>query len=441
MPSAKLISNEHNIAHISVELDKSDVAQHYSQMYRENAKDLRLPGFRRGKVPNNIVRQRLGAGAIQQHMDGLLKDAALEYACSELGLTPRAGKLEWHNAPLPEEGGGIAYDVSVPVLPTVALPDFAAWEIDAPKLEVTEEMVVRYKQRLRERFTNLLPKDEPSAAGDALEISFTSKYENGEDSPFTYQGMLFKLGEEGNLPGWDEHLTGRRAGDKLEFDYTMPDNFADARLSGKPVKVALEVDKVHALELPELDETFIKERLRLDTLDEFDKMVRAQLQRETEMQHEQLKRDEALGRAAAELQAEITPDMVEREVDALVDENERIIRSNGSTLARYLEQKGQSMEDYRKGLENAALSRIRQFLAVHTLSTQQQFGVTSDDMRRYALRLMQSEGITPEQMSQLMQNRAFLNDATFEILRDKSVSYMVQQAKFNVSNAGSATAE
>jgi trigger factor len=436
MATARLISREKNIARVAVELSQSEVTEHYRHMYRENAKDLRIPGFRKGHIPPNVIRQRLGAEPIQAHMSALLKDAALDVASAQLELIPRQGELDWHLAPDPQEGQPLAYEVSIPVLPEVKLPDFSAWEIKVPRLQVTDEMQQRYRQRLRERFINYTPKEGASAAGDAVEISFGSKYaDSGEGAPFGYEGMLYRIGEEGNLPGWDDRLLGRSAGDKLEFECKLPENFADARLGGRDVTIDLTIDAVQTVEIPELDETFLRERLRMDSPEQFDSFVTDTLERETQAQHEQLKRELALSRCIQELEADITNDMVDSEIDGLVSENERILLRNGTTLAQYLEQKGQSMADYRAGLREAALRRIRLFLTVQAIATERDLSVGSEDMRRYAMSLMMREGLSQEQMSELLQSRAFMNDATFDILRDKAVGYIVSQAKFEAEDA------
>jgi trigger factor len=433
MATAKLISRERNIARVAVDLDAAEVRAHYQQMYRENAKDLRLPGFRPGKVPANIVRQRLGAEAIQHHMGSLLKEAALDAVYEQLNLTPRQGRLEWHAEPEPSEDDALSYEVSIPVLPEVALPDYASFEFKAPHLKVTDEMEQRYRERLRERFTTYTPVDGPAQAGQAVEVTFHSHYAGDDHSahaPFEYEDMMYVIGAEGNLPGWDEILTGRSAGEDFAFDYTMPDNFADARLAGKALHVHAHVKSVNSVVVPELDEQFVKDHLRMDSLAQFDEFITATLQRESDAQAEQIKRELALARTVQEMQAEISEDMVEAETDGMVEENDALLRNSGSGLMQYLEQKGQSLDEYRASLREAALRRLGTFLVVHTLAEQQQFGVTSDDLRRYAFRLMHEQGVSPEQIQQLLQNRSFINEASYNIIRDKAVAHLVQQAKF-----------
>jgi trigger factor len=444
MATAKLISREQNMAHITVELDAAEVRAQYQHMYRENAKDLRLPGFRPGKVPANIVRQRLGGEAVEQHMAGLLKEVALDAAYAQLGLTPRMGRLEWHSAPAPQEGEAIAYDVSVPVLPEVTLPDYASFEFKAPRVKVNDEMQARYRERLRERFTRHEPLDGPAGPGNAVELNFHSHYAgedpaehpahggHGAHAPFEYEGMMFVIGQEGNLPGWDEILTGRRAGEDFAFDYTLPENFADARLAGKSLTIHAHIIGVNTVDVPELTEEFVKDSLRMESLEQFDEFVRNTLERESDAQSEQYKRELALARTVQELHAEISEDMVEAETDALIEENDQILRGNGGTLMEYLEQKGQSLPEYRASLREAALRRLGTFLVVHTLANQLQLGVTTDDMRRYAFKLMHEQGVSPEQMQQLMQNRGFINDASYNIIRDKAVAHLVQSARFEL---------
>ena len=449
MATATLISREHNIARVAVTLDAPEVHAHYAAMYRENAKDLRLPGFRPGKVPANIVRQRLGTDAIAQHMAGLLKEAALDEAYRQLKLTPRIGRIAWHTEPTPDENSALAYEMSMPVLPEVTLPDYTGFSFKVTRVRVTADMEARYRERLRERFTRYEPlaADTPAAAGNAVELSFHSHLAgedeaahpahggHGAHAPFEYDGMMFVIGQEGNLPGWDEILTGRKAGEAFSFDYTLPDNFADARLAGKPLHIHAHLTSVNTVIVPELDEAFVKDHLRMDSLPQFDEFITNTLERESEAQSEQIKRELVLARTVGELQAEISEDMIEAETDSLIEENDQILRGNGSAgLMEYLEQKGQSLAEYRVTLREAAQRRLGTFLVVHTLADQLQLGVTSDDMRRYAFRLMQEQGVSPEQMQKLMESRSFINDASYNIIRDKAVAYLVQHAKYEVED-------
>jgi trigger factor len=337
---------------------------------------------------------------------------------------------------VPADGDALTYEVSIPVLPVVTLPDFTQYEFKVPRVRVTDEMQERYRQRLRERFTKYSPVETPAAPGQAVELSFHSHLA-GEDhsahTPFESDDMMYIIGAEGNLPGWDEILTGHSAGDDFAFDYTMPDNFADARLAGKALHIHAHVTSINEVEVPELNAEFIKDQLRMESPEQFDSFIKATLERESEAQSEQIKRELALGRTVSELDAEITDDMLEAEIDGLVEENDHLLRNNGSQgLMEYLEQKGQSLTDYRASLQEAALRRMKTFLVVHALANQLQLGVTNDDLRRYAFRLMHEQGVSPEQMQQLMQNRAFINEATFNIIREKAVAHLVQQAKFTV---------
>jgi trigger factor len=430
MAKVELVSRERNIAHMVVHLDAEAVDKQYKALFREYAKDLNIPGFRKGKVPPNVLRSRIGEDSLNSAAAEMLKELAVDEGLAELKLTPRHGAVTWHSDPEPREGQAVSYEVSVPVLPDVTLPDYRNYELAIPVLQVTDEMKRRYRERLAEKYTEYPEKDGAAGEGEALLISFASKFiETEEPSPLQHEGLLYVIGREGNMPGWDERLLGAAAGEHRTFTYLVPENFADQRVAKKSLVLDFDIKSIHSVIVPEVDEAFVKDTLHMESLAQFEEYLQISLERERDAQADQLKREQAIQRVATELEADITEDMVSDELDGMVKDNDRQLRQYQSSLDQYLKEKGQTLAEYRESLQEAAQRKIRFFLAVKTIADHEGLVATGEDFERYAIYLMQQEGIPAEQMRELMKHREFYTEAAYQIVRDKVLAHLAQSVK------------
>ncbi|MCC7478880.1 trigger factor [bacterium] len=439
MSSAELLSRENNIARIKVVLDGETVDKTFREVYRILANQINVPGFRKGKIPPNVLRQRVGAEAVNSEVSDRLRDQAIELALEELKLTPRVGRPSFDEEAEPQAGTEAVYQFTLPVLPDVSLPDYKAFSIPVTRLQVTELMKKRYRDRIIERFTEYPAREDGAAAASMLIMDVHSKFaENGEESPFHSHSMVYKIGEEGNLPGWDEKLSGAKAGDKQEFSYVMPGDFADTRVAGKELLIELNVSAVHDTLVPELSEDFVKEKLQLEGLQQFEEFMQSSLTRESEQQFESLKRDKALQQVAEQLSAEISEDMISDELDGIVTEHDRELRQHGLSLDAYLQQSGKSLAEFRDERRDLAERRIRTFLAVKTIAEQEGIRATQDDLMQYMYLLMQRENVSQDQIRQLARNREFINETTYQIIRAKVLEHLVNTVSFEVSEGSEA---
>ncbi|MCB1220043.1 MAG: trigger factor [Planctomycetales bacterium] len=433
MSDATLISRENNIAHIQVLISAEDVGRHYRSFYKDMAKRFNIPGFRKGKVPSNVLRQKIGKETVDENVGSMLKDFAIQVGLRKLNLIPRAGTPQWHSEPEINEDIELNYEVSLPVLPEVKLPDFSKFEITVPKLNVNDAMKDRYRERLAERFTEWEEAEKVSEIGGGILFHFTStNAETGDETPFKHNEMRYVIGREGNLPGWDTELTGLKAGEEKTFEYDMPENFADLRVAGKKLNIKVNVDKVFDLNEPEFTEEFVTEKLRMESLEKFNEFVTESLNQETEIQFEQNKQDLVMQKVLAEMETDISDDMINDEIDGLMQENEQTLRRYGSSLDEYLKEKGQDLKEFRESLADTAERKIKLFLAVREVAAQNNIQVTNQDMQNFALRLMREQGLEVEQIQQLLNNRDWVNQAHYQITSEKAVRFMADQVVVDV---------
>lgn len=437
MTNVELVSREGNIARIKVTLDPKAVDKGFSAVYRELSGSLRIPGFRKGKVPPNIIRQRVGLEALQEEVAGNLRDEAFDQALRELKLTPRRGQTVWHEQGSAVEGQEFVMELSQPVLPEVSLPDLSNTRIEVARPPLTEAMLERFQSRLLDRFSAINPVEGPAGPGDSLVIGVHSRFSEGsEEAPFGGHDILYTLGKEGNLPGWDEQLAGAEAGETRDFDYTMPGDYAEAELAGQALHMHVHIDRVARVDRPVLDEEFVKSRLQFESMQQYEDYRRAVLEREIDVQLA----DEIAnrcGRLLAEgVEANITPDMVAEELDTMVSEADSMLRHQGSSLDDYLKGKGQTIQEYRGGLQDAAVKKLKFHLGIVEFASRHGMSVGRDEIAAYAQHLMQREGIGPDEMREYLKDRNFINEISYNLIRDKVLGELAGVIKVTVLEPG-----
>ncbi len=240
---------------LRVSLPAEQVDEAVNTKLKEAARTVRLDGFRPGKVPVRVVKQRFGA-QIRQDAYGELIQSSFYEAVNQEKLQPVGEpsiELDEENAE-----GGLAYTATFEVMPEVTLVDFGELEFRRPVAEVTDEDVDNMIRKLREQRTEWVEVERPAAEGDRVTIDFKG-YIDGE--PFeggSAEGVHLVLGSGAMIPGFEDGLVGAAAGDERRLELRFPDDYGVERLAGKEATFEVRVQKVEEPKLPEVDEDFIR---------------------------------------------------------------------------------------------------------------------------------------------------------------------------------------
>lgn len=248
---------------LAVEVPAADVAATFQDLLREHRKRVQLPGFRPGKAPLEIVRQRLGGELGHEAAERLLEAFAREAVRRE-GLDPVDGGVavelaEGHDQLAPaKESEPYAFALTVDVAPAIDPHDYVGRAIARPAVEVTEEEMEAELKAFRERQGKLIPvTDRGSLIGDYLAVEMEGA-ELGQTPVIERKPRVIRLGEEGNLPEFDQKLQDLRAGDDFAFSVSYPDDHPTEQLKGKTIFYKGKVSEIRRPEIPPLDDAFAK---------------------------------------------------------------------------------------------------------------------------------------------------------------------------------------
>ncbi|MEA1050271.1 trigger factor [Lamprobacter modestohalophilus] len=263
---------------LKVELPAEDIEQEIEKRLQNIARSARMPGFRPGKVPLRVLRQRYG-DSMRLEVFGERVEASFPQAIAESELRP-AGRPEIE-PDLDQTVGRYAYVAEFEVIPEVTLTSLEGRTLARPQVEVTDTDVEETIERLRQQRKRWEAVERASETGDRLTVDFDGQVDGEAFEGGQGEGIQIEIGAGRFIPGFEDQLVGASAGDERSIDVTFPEDYPKSSLAGKPAQFKVRVKTVEAPNLPEVDAEFVAE-FGVDDgdLERFRADVRANLERE-----------------------------------------------------------------------------------------------------------------------------------------------------------------
>ncbi|MFM8792315.1 MAG: trigger factor [Solirubrobacterales bacterium] len=232
---------------VGVTVPPDDVDQAIGRAARSIARDMRLPGFRKGKAPPALVIQRVGFGPV---LEDAIREALPEWymrAVYESGIAPIGDpEVEVTESPT-EQGEPLSFAFEIGVRPQASLGEYLGLEVERPEAEVPDEMVDRELDRLRESMARLEPVDRPAAEGDHVLVDFTGRLDGEEFEGGSATGEVIEIGSGRLIPGFEEQLVGAVGGGDVEVEVTFPEDYGAEHLAGKDAAFAVSVSEFETI--------------------------------------------------------------------------------------------------------------------------------------------------------------------------------------------------
>jgi trigger factor len=340
---------------------------------------MRVPGFRKGKVPPQLVIQRVGRDAV---VEQALRDSLPEWyerALLEAGITP-IGDPKLDVGDLPEEGEELEFSIEVGVRPRAELGEWSGLEVGRAEPEVPEEAVQAELDRLREGFGSLTPIDRPAASGDAVVIDYTGTIDGEPFEGSEARDFAVELGREGLMEEFDRALTGASAGDELTVEVTFPEDHRPEELASKGASFAVAVKEVREKELPELDDDFAAEASEFETLTELREHLRGQLREALEHRAEDDFRAAAVDAVADQARIDLPKDLVHARAHEMWDRIERSLAARGVDPAAYARMQGKTREELITDAEGDARRALRREATLTAVADAEGIAVSDEEL-------------------------------------------------------------
>ncbi len=367
---------EGNKVKVSVEVDPVEFEAALDQAFRRIAREVRVPGFRPGKVPRRVIEARVGTAAARQealrealpgyYVEALKDNDVDAIAQPEIAIT--AG----------EEAGPVSFEATVEVRPSIQIEGHGGLTLVVPRMSVTDDDIDRALRRLRSADAALLDVDRPAMAGDVLTIDLKATRTDGdeEETLDDVQDYSYEIGDAAGFPPEvDEQLTGASAGQDLVIEATMGEDEL-----ARDITFAVTVKKVQEKDLPELTDAWVEEASELATVDELRADLRLRLERGRRDTARAAMRQKVLPELIKLIPDEVVPQpLVAAEAQRQANELERNLRQQGVDLDEYVSAMGGG-EQIVEQLQLHAVAPVKADLALRAVADAERIEVTEQDI-------------------------------------------------------------
>ncbi len=364
---------------LEVGVEPDEVDRRVERAARELARDMRLPGFRKGKVPPQMVVQRVGREAV---LEQALRESLPEWyerALLDSGITP-VGDPKLDVGALPGAGEELSFSIEVAVRPQAKLGEYKGLEVGRPEAEPPDEAVQAELDRLREGFASLNPVERPAAAGDLLLIDYSGTVAGEPFEGSEASDLMVELGAGSLLAEFDEALAGASPGDRVTVEVTFPDDHQPESLAGKTARFEVTVKEVREKELPELDDEFAAEASEFETLDELRAEIRRQIAAALERRADAEFTEAAVDAAAEAAEIELPSEVVHARAHEMWERLERSLGARGVDAQTYLRMQGKTSEQAVTDLEDDARRALRREATLAAVAEAEGIDVSDDEM-------------------------------------------------------------
>jgi trigger factor len=391
---------------------------------------MRVPGFRSGKVPPEVVLRQVGRDAVMDEAVRRGLPGWYEQALAHAGVNT-VGDPDLDLTDLPEKGSPLAFTIEVGVVPPAQLGDYKGLEVGRREPRVDAQEVQAEVERLRESLASLETVDRPAGTGDFVVIDYTGSLEDEEFEGGSGRGQVVELGSGRLVPGFEEQLQGASAGDEREVNVTFPDDYPAENLAGKDASFAVEVKEVKEKRLPELDDDFAVEAGGYDSLDELREEIEARIGQAEERAIEGEFREAAVDAAVDAARVEIPRELVHAKAHEMWHRTSRRLAEQGLDPARYLEMSGKTEEELVTESEPDAELALKREAVLAAIVEAEGIEVSDDEVTE-ALRQAAGPDASDKQVKRALK-RARAQGAEEALREDiamrKAVDLLVESAK------------
>ena len=408
---------------LSIEVPFEELKPSLDKAYREVGRQVRIPGFRPGKVPPRIIDQRLGRGVVlEQAVNDALPD--LYGKALEEGDVLALGQPELEITKI-DDGKELSFTAEVDVRPKFEVPDLEGMRVTVDTAEVTPDDVEEYLGGLRERFASLKGVDRPAQSGDFVSIDLAASVDGHSVEDAQASGLSYEIGTGTLLDGLDDELEAATAGESKTFSAELP----GGAHSGEQAEVTVTVHSVKVKDLPELDDEFAQAASEFDTLGELRAGTRAQLEDARRMQQAGQARERALDALLSRIDIPLPEKVVAAEADRRRDSMIEQLQQLGSSLDDYLQSLGRSPEEFEADLERDAQQGVKTGFVLDQLALQEKLGVDAREMSVFVAEQARRMRVDADRLARQLADNGQLGSVASEVLRGKALDIIAQRAK------------
>ena len=414
---------------LTVEFDSEELAKNKKNAAKRLGNRVSIPGFRKGKVPIQILEKHLGKDAIIEETQDILINKGANEAIKMFNLVPVTEMVP--KIISCEDEKGLVYTLTFTPYPEIKLGEYKNLDVEKVVEPVTDKQVEDQIEHIRGHHAVMTEAEEGAkvADGDLVTLDFEGtvdgkKFDGGAalDYPLT-------IGSHSFIDNFEDQLIGMKVGEEKEVKVTFPENYHVKDLAEKPAVFHCKINGIKHRELPEVNEEFVKKVSKFETLDEFKADLRKNLEAQAERRAEQIQEEKIIKKAVENMTVDLPPVMIEDRITHMINEFKLQLQTQGLEIDRYMASAGIDMEKMREDYRETAKQNLLTDMLLEEVAKVENLKITKQEVD-FEVQMMAMMYRSPiKQVEKVLKESGQMSGVAANVLRRKAMQFIIDNRK------------
>lgn len=404
---------ETNRHELEVQIDGETFQKAVNSVFLKRRKNISVPGFRKGKAPKSVIEKMYGKEVFYEDAMQDLYPEALAEAAKEAGLVIINDKIDLDVVEVGDDG--FTFKAVVTVKPTIDVNNYKGIEVTAKSTEVTDEILEKEIQNVRERNSRLVTVEDRAVQNDDLVVIDFEGFVDGE----AFEGgkaenYNLKIGSGNFIPGFEEQIIGHSTNDEFTITVKFPEDYPVDELKSKDADFKIVLHEIKERQLPEFDEEFVKDVSDKETIDEYKEELKGEVAQRLQKESENDVENQITDKLVELIEGEIPQAMYTNEVNEMLREFDMRLRQQGMDLETYMQYTGMNVETLAGGYREQAEKRVKLRLILEKIAEKEAIEVTDEDVEKEYARLAEAYKMDVEKVKKAIPAEDLAKDLAVE---------------------------
>ncbi|MCR4797487.1 MAG: trigger factor [Lachnospiraceae bacterium] len=395
--SVKVEKLENNMAKLTIEVEADRLNGAMTKAYQRQKNRISIPGFRKGKVPQQMIEKMYGPEIFYDDAANFLIQEEYPKAYDECDLeivsSPEVEVVQI------EKGKPFIFTAEVALKPEIKLGKYKGVTVTKEDTTVSDEDIEKeIKDELEKNARSIDVTDRAAENGDTVVLDYEGSVDGVPFEGGKADGYSLELGSGSFIPGFEEQLVGKNIDEDVEVNVTFPEEYHAEELAGKPAVFKCKIHKITAKEMPELDDEYVADISEFDTVDAYKEDIKKRLTERKENQVKRAQEDEALAKIIADSEIELPDAMVNTQVDQMINDYARQLSASGLSFDQYLKFTGMTLEQLKSQMRPDAEDRIKGSLVLEEIAKAEKLEASDEDLEEKIKDTAAQYGMDPEEL-------------------------------------------
>ncbi|MCR4693123.1 MAG: trigger factor [Firmicutes bacterium] len=428
---------EKNLVKLTFEVSSEEFEKAINKAYSKNVKKYSVPGFRKGKVPKSVIEKYYTEAVFYDDAVNSVLPDAYEAALSESGIEP-AARPEFDVEEI-KKGEPVVFTALVTTKPEVELGEYIGIKVAKIEHNVSEADVEKEIKVAQEKNARLVPADgKKIKKGNIVTIDFLGSVDGVEFEGGKGENYDLEIGSNTFIPGFEDQLIGKKAGDEVDVNVTFPEEYHAPDLAGKDALFKVKIHENKVKELPEINDDFASEVSEFDTLEEYKNSIKERLEKAASDRVKTETENAVVDKVTEGAKVEIPEAMINDQCERMVQDFAQRLQYQGLDINQYMQYTGSSIEQMKESFKPQAEKQLKTTLVLEAISKKENISITDEEVNDKICEMAKQYNMEADKLKELMQDKDIEN-LKEEISMNKVIDMLVNKAKISKPRAKKTT--